>query len=320
MIRFFTLCLAMSLATLEAFKPSAPARTTFRSSLNMGSVIDELKSEGNFNTLLAAIDAAGLTEMYNKESLTLLAPNDKAFEMLGAGAVDNLLKDQDKLKETLLFHTHLGKLDPSRNGRTFDTAITMDDGFAKQLTVKVTSWTNFRYIIDGADRGGRMAAQILDRRADDYVHKDGSVDKGVAGEFYSGRKCDNGLMHEISEVLQVYEGSEAPTVTCLGARDLEGAATLQKSFEGELADFGFGYKGDDPTINKDFNKGQAWKSQGYLKTDSGRGGYVKNEKGGDLAAFYSKQNSGRPDELETTGKKRKMQSEAEILTDRKSVV
>ena len=236
--------------------------------------------------------------------------------MLGPGAVDNLLKDQDKLKEVLLFHTHLGKLDPSRNGRTFDTAIEMDDGFNKQLTVKVTSWTNFRYIIDGADRDGRMPAQILDRRADDYIHKDGKVDKGVAGEFYSGRVCDNGLMHELSEVLQVYEGSEPPIVTCLGARDLEGAATLQRSFQGELKDFGFGFKGDDPTINKDFNKGMAWKQGGhYDKQDTGRGGYVKNEKGGDLAAFYSKQASGRPNELEVTAKKRKMTSEQEILTD-----
>ena len=75
MSRFLTLCFALSLSTFEAFKPSTPTRTSIRSSINMGSIIDELKSEGNFNTLLAAIDAAGLTEMYKQETLTLLAPN-----------------------------------------------------------------------------------------------------------------------------------------------------------------------------------------------------------------------------------------------------
>lgn len=271
----------------------------------MANIIETLGSEGNFKTLLAAIDTAGLTDMYKQETLTLLAPNDAAFALLPPADLEAVMGSKDKLTELLLFHTHMAKLDPSRNGRTFDTGVMMDDGFAKQLTVKVTSWTNFRYIIDGAERNGRMPAQILDRRAEDYIEKDGTRHVGVAGEFYSGMKCDNGLFHELSEVLQVYEGSEPPIVTCLGARDLEGSATLQRGFQGEMKDFGFGYKGDDQTINRDFNKGQAWKTQGYLKTDSGKGGYVKNEKGGDLAAFYSKQNSGRPDELEVTGKKRK---------------
>ncbi len=75
MNRFLTLCLALSVGTLDAFRPSTPTRTSIRSALNMGSIIDELKSEGNFNTLLSAIDAAGLTEMYKAEKLTLLAPN-----------------------------------------------------------------------------------------------------------------------------------------------------------------------------------------------------------------------------------------------------
>ena len=76
---FFILCVAFSISSLEAFKLSSPTRTSGRSSLNMASIIDELKSEGNFNTLLAAIDAAGLTEMYKQETLTLLAPNGIVF-------------------------------------------------------------------------------------------------------------------------------------------------------------------------------------------------------------------------------------------------
>jgi hypothetical protein len=186
----------------------------------------------------------------------------------------------------------------------------MDDGFAKQLTIKVTSWTSYRYVIDGGDRPN--PAQILDKRG---VQEDGSVG-GVAGEFYEGLKCDNGMVHELSEVLQVYEGSEPPIVTALGARDLEGKATLQRGFQGSLEGFGMGFKGNDDFTNKDFNKGMSWKEGGnYDKQDTGRGGYVKNEKGGDLSKFYSKQNSGRPDELETTSKRRAMKTEAEVLED-----
>ena len=76
---FFILYVAFSISSLEAFKLSSPTRASGRSSLNMASIIDELKSEGNFNTLLAAIDAAGLTEMYKQETLTLLAPNGIVF-------------------------------------------------------------------------------------------------------------------------------------------------------------------------------------------------------------------------------------------------
>lgn len=56
-------------------------------------VVDIAKSAGQFNTLLAAAEAAGLVDVLSsKESLTILAPTDEAFAKLPAGTVESLLK------------------------------------------------------------------------------------------------------------------------------------------------------------------------------------------------------------------------------------
>jgi uncharacterized surface protein with fasciclin (FAS1) repeats len=68
-------------------------------------LIDTAKSAGNFNTLVAAIEAAGLTDtLKGKGPFTVFAPTDEAFAKLPAGAVDALLKDKEKLTKILTYH------------------------------------------------------------------------------------------------------------------------------------------------------------------------------------------------------------------------
>jgi len=68
-------------------------------------IVDTAKSAGSFNTLLAAIEAAGLTDtLKGKGPFTVFAPTDEAFAKLPAGTVDALLKDKEKLTKILTYH------------------------------------------------------------------------------------------------------------------------------------------------------------------------------------------------------------------------
>ena len=69
------------------------------------SIVSIAAENGNFKTLVAAVQAAGLAETLDKQGpFTVFAPTDKAFAKLPAGTVDALLKDIPKLKSILLYH------------------------------------------------------------------------------------------------------------------------------------------------------------------------------------------------------------------------
>jgi uncharacterized surface protein with fasciclin (FAS1) repeats len=66
-----------------------------------------IKTAGNFTTLIKAIEAAGLVDtLKGSGPFTLFAPTDEAFSKLPAGAVEDLLKpeNKEKLKAILAHH------------------------------------------------------------------------------------------------------------------------------------------------------------------------------------------------------------------------
>jgi transforming growth factor-beta-induced protein len=66
---------------------------------------------GNFTTLVAALEAAGLVETLQGDGpFTIFAPSDDAFAALPAGTVDALLNDIPALTETLLYHVVPGEI------------------------------------------------------------------------------------------------------------------------------------------------------------------------------------------------------------------
>ena len=68
---------------------------------------------GQFNTLVAAIKAAGLADTLNgKGPFTVFAPTDDAFNKLPAGTVEGLLKpeNKEKLAGILTYHVIAGKV------------------------------------------------------------------------------------------------------------------------------------------------------------------------------------------------------------------
>ncbi len=85
-------------------------------------IVEIAKSAGSFTTLLAAVDAAGLTAaLAGNDQLTVFAPTDAAFAKLPAGTVEALLKDIPTLKSILLYHVSPGRQSGSRLQRATTT-------------------------------------------------------------------------------------------------------------------------------------------------------------------------------------------------------
>ena len=73
-------------------------------------IIDVAREAGSFTTLLAAIEAAGLTATLEGDGpFTVFAPTDDAFAALPEGTVEGLLADPDALTAVLTYHVVSGK-------------------------------------------------------------------------------------------------------------------------------------------------------------------------------------------------------------------
>jgi transforming growth factor-beta-induced protein len=77
-----------------------------------GTIVDIAVSAGNFETLVAAVSAAGLVETLQGEGpFTVFAPTDEAFAALPEGTLEALLADpQGQLTQILLYHVVSGKV------------------------------------------------------------------------------------------------------------------------------------------------------------------------------------------------------------------
>ena len=76
-----------------------------------GTIAEVATEAGSFQTLLTAVDAAGLTATLNGAGpFTVFAPTDDAFAALPAGALDALLADSAALTEVLTYHVVAGNL------------------------------------------------------------------------------------------------------------------------------------------------------------------------------------------------------------------
>lgn len=74
-------------------------------------IVDTAVAAGSFKTLVAALNAAGLTEtLKGKGPFTVFAPTDAAFAKLPEGTVEALLKDIPKLTAILTYHVVPGQV------------------------------------------------------------------------------------------------------------------------------------------------------------------------------------------------------------------
>src|SRR5690242_20524152 len=74
-------------------------------------IVDTAIAAGQFNTLVKAVQAAGLVDTLKSPGpFTVFAPTDAAFAKLPPGALDSLLANPEKLKAVLTYHVVAGKV------------------------------------------------------------------------------------------------------------------------------------------------------------------------------------------------------------------
>jgi transforming growth factor-beta-induced protein len=90
----------------------AVALTAASSTAQAADIVDTAVA-GHFNTLVAAVKAAGLVDtLKGPGPFTVFAPTDEAFAKLPPGTVDELLKPENKAKlvKILTYHVVAGKV------------------------------------------------------------------------------------------------------------------------------------------------------------------------------------------------------------------
>ena len=76
-----------------------------------GTIVETAIENGNFTTLVTAVQAAGLVDTLNGEGpFTVFAPTDDAFEALPDGLIESLLDDIPTLTKVLTYHVLNGAL------------------------------------------------------------------------------------------------------------------------------------------------------------------------------------------------------------------
>lgn len=130
----------------------------------MANIVETAVSAGQFNTLVAAVKAAGLADTLSGPGpFTVFAPNDAAFAKLPAGTVEALLADIPKLTKILTYHVVAGK-------------VTAAD------VVKLTSAKT----VEGQDVA---------------IHVNGGVKVNDANVIATDVAADNGVIHVIDTVI-----------------------------------------------------------------------------------------------------------------------
>jgi uncharacterized surface protein with fasciclin (FAS1) repeats len=77
----------------------------------MPTIVDIAVQAGKFNTLVQAVQAAGLVETLSGEGpFTVFAPTDEAFAQIPAETLQAVLADKEKLTAILTYHVVPGKL------------------------------------------------------------------------------------------------------------------------------------------------------------------------------------------------------------------
>jgi uncharacterized surface protein with fasciclin (FAS1) repeats len=108
-------------------------------------IVQTAINAGNFTTLATALKEAGLVDaLKGKGPFTVFAPTDEAFKNLPKGALDNLLKDKEALKNVLLYHVVSGKVS-SKDVVKLDKATTLNGSDLKIMT------KNGKVMINDAD-------------------------------------------------------------------------------------------------------------------------------------------------------------------------
>jgi uncharacterized surface protein with fasciclin (FAS1) repeats len=103
--------LALSASAFAADVLPAPNSASTTAQQGGADIVDTAIAAGDFTTLVAAVQAAGLVDTLRGDGpFTVFAPTDAAFAALPAGTVDSLLANPDQLRQVLLYHVVAGEV------------------------------------------------------------------------------------------------------------------------------------------------------------------------------------------------------------------
>jgi uncharacterized surface protein with fasciclin (FAS1) repeats len=130
----------------------------------MANIIETAKGAGCFNTLLAAVEIAGLTgALESPGPFTVFAPLDDAFAALPPGTVQTLVDTPPQLARIMKFHVLSG-------------------AYTRNQLVDQAEWLSLE------------GAPVAIRRADPFEVKNASV-------LSADIECDNGIVHVLNRVI-----------------------------------------------------------------------------------------------------------------------
>lgn len=148
-------------------------------------IVDTAIADGNFTTLVAAVQAAGLVDTLKGEGpFTVFAPTDEAFAKLPEGTVEGLLNDIPALTDILLYHVVPGKVMAADvvalDGQMVDTAlegeqiaVAVEDGkvmlneSSQVIVTDIETANGVIHVIDTVllpDTEGEMSASMEDQK------------------------------------------------------------------------------------------------------------------------------------------------------------
>jgi len=132
---------------------------------SMKNIVQVAAENGNFNTLVAAVKAAGLVETLSGPGpFTVFAPTDAAFAKLPEGTVASLIADKGALTAILTYHVLSGRVVASDiirsngampttvNGEKLDIEVRNGKVFVNQAqvtTADVAASNGVIHVIDG---------------------------------------------------------------------------------------------------------------------------------------------------------------------------
>ncbi|MBM4090413.1 MAG: fasciclin domain-containing protein [Planctomycetes bacterium] len=163
---------------------AALALTWVKSDDSPKNIVETAASVGQFKTLIAAAQAAGLADtLQSPGPFTVFAPTDEAFSKLPEGTVESLLKaeNRDKLAAILKYHVVPGNISLSK---------ALEAGTGKTVL------------------GPSLSIKFVD----------GRVQIGTASLVTANVAASNGTIHVIDSVL--LPPAAAPTPSAAKARDL----------------------------------------------------------------------------------------------------
>jgi transforming growth factor-beta-induced protein len=104
------------------------------------SIVDVAVANGNFTTLVAALEATGLDVTLSDmdSSFTVFAPTDDAFALLGQDVIDSLIADTDShpmLIDILTYHVISGEVDSSAAVSSAGSLVEMVNGDSTGLSL-----------------------------------------------------------------------------------------------------------------------------------------------------------------------------------------